>query len=142
MAQTKRTNPPAIEVEPRPDGRWAVQKQGTQRASKVLDRKTGAVAAARGQSQREGAELIVKDKQGRIQSRDSHGHDPRSRPGGTFQRGVTSKATPIDPCDLQEPRIPHLQRLPKQLRISVAAHAISSLRQRSSTPVPPPLLYR
>jgi hypothetical protein len=81
MAQAKRTTPAAIEVEPRADGRWAVQKQGTQRASKVLDRKTEAVVAARVQAKREGAELIVKDKRGRIERRDSHGRDPRSRPG-------------------------------------------------------------
>ena len=81
MAQTRRTSSRAIEVEPRPDGRWAVQKQGSQRASKVLDRKADAVTATRGQAKREGAELIVKDKQGKIQSRDSHGRDPRSRPG-------------------------------------------------------------
>jgi hypothetical protein len=40
MAQRKPSTPPAIEVEPRPGGRWAVQKQGTARASKVVDRKT------------------------------------------------------------------------------------------------------
>ena len=33
----------AISVEPRPDSRWAIQKDGTKRASRVLDRKTDAV---------------------------------------------------------------------------------------------------
>ena len=37
---------PQIAVEPRPDGRWAVQKDGTLRASRVLDRKTDAVDRA------------------------------------------------------------------------------------------------
>jgi Uncharacterized protein conserved in bacteria (DUF2188) len=81
MAQRKPSTPPAIEVEPRPGGRWAVQKQATARASKVVDRKTDAVTAARTQARREGAELIVKDQHGRIQSRDSHGRDSRRRPG-------------------------------------------------------------
>jgi hypothetical protein len=81
MAQRKPSTPPAIEVEPRPGGRWAVQKQGTARASKVVDRKTDAVTSARAQARREGAELIVKDQHGRIQSRDSHGRDSRRRPG-------------------------------------------------------------
>ena len=34
---------PAISVEPRPDGRWAVRKDGSRRASRVMDRKTDAV---------------------------------------------------------------------------------------------------
>ena len=72
---------PQISVEPRPGGRWAVQKDGTQRASKLFDTKSPAVSRARQQAQREGAELVVKDDRGRIQSKDSHGHDPRSIPG-------------------------------------------------------------
>lgn len=70
-----------ISVEPRPGGRWAVQKDGTQRASKLFDRKSDAVDRARAQARREGAELVVKDQAGRIQSRDSHGHDSRRARG-------------------------------------------------------------
>jgi hypothetical protein len=72
---------PAISVEPRPDGRWAVQKDGTTRASRVMDRKQDAVNRARQQARREQAELVIKDQQGRIQSNDSHGHDPRRSKG-------------------------------------------------------------
>jgi hypothetical protein len=72
---------PAISVEPRPDDRWAVQKGGTKRASRVMDRKSDAVARARQQARREQAEVVVKDQQGRIQSKDSHGHDPRRSKG-------------------------------------------------------------
>jgi Uncharacterized protein conserved in bacteria (DUF2188) len=72
---------PAISVEPRPDGRWAVQKDGTKRASRVMDRKQGAVNRARQQARREQAELVIKDQPGRIQSKDSHGHDPRRSKG-------------------------------------------------------------
>jgi hypothetical protein len=36
----------AISVEPRPDGRWAVQTDGTQRASRVMDRKSDAVGSS------------------------------------------------------------------------------------------------
>lgn len=76
MAQT-----PQISVEPRPDGRWAVQKDGTQRASRVLDRKEDAVDRARAQARREKAELVIKGEDGRIQSKDSHGHDSRTHKG-------------------------------------------------------------
>ena len=72
---------PQVSVEPRPDGRWAVQRDGTQRASKLFDRKTDAVDRARTQAKREGAELVVKDQQGRIQSKDSHGRDDPRKPG-------------------------------------------------------------
>ena len=72
---------PAISVEPRPDGRWAVQKDGTKRASRVMDRKTDAVSRARQQARRAQAELVIKDERGRIQSKDSHGHDPRQSKG-------------------------------------------------------------
>jgi Uncharacterized protein conserved in bacteria (DUF2188) len=80
MAKTSRTGPPAVEVESRSDGRWAVQRQGSRRASRVLDRKVDAVDTARRLARRDEAELIVKDQKGRIQSRDSHGHDSRRRP--------------------------------------------------------------
>jgi hypothetical protein len=72
---------PTITVEPRPGGMWAVQKDGSQRASRVLGRKDVAVARARAQARREGAELVVKDQRGRIETKDSHGRDPRRIPG-------------------------------------------------------------
>lgn len=72
---------PHVVVEPRPDGRWAVQTNGTQRAVRVFDRQTDAITDARTRARGRGAELVVKDAQGRVQSRDSHGHDPRSSRG-------------------------------------------------------------
>ena len=38
---------PRVAVEPRPGNRWAVQKEGARRASRVFDRKDDAVAYAR-----------------------------------------------------------------------------------------------
>lgn len=71
---------PHITIEPRPDGRWAVQKDGTQRASRVFDNESDAEARGRAQAKREGAELVVKGADGRIQRRDSHGSDdPRKK---------------------------------------------------------------
>ena len=72
---------PSIAVEPRPNGRWAVQKDGTTRANRVVDRKDEAVAIARAQATRERTELVIKNQDGRIASRDSHGNDPRSSKG-------------------------------------------------------------
>ena len=70
-----------IVVEPRSDGRWARQKNGTQRAASLHDTQAAAETAARAQAKREKTELVVKGRDGRIQRRDSYGNDPRSSKG-------------------------------------------------------------
>lgn len=70
-----------IVVEPRADGRWARQKNGTRRAASLHDTKAQAEAAARAQAQRERTELVVKGRNGQILRRDSYGNDPRSSRG-------------------------------------------------------------
>jgi hypothetical protein len=75
------TKQPDVVVEPRPDGRWAVQTNGTQRAVRLFDTQSQAVTDARTRARNRGAELVVKDERGRIQQKDSHGHDPRSTAG-------------------------------------------------------------
>ena len=57
-----------IMVEPRADGRWAVQRDGTRRASFVTDRKGDAVARARTQAREQGAEVVIKNADGSIQA--------------------------------------------------------------------------
>lgn len=78
MAQRGKPN---IVVEPRPDGTWARQKNGTLRAASLHTTQADAEKAARAQAQREGAELVIKGRDGRIQRRDSFGNDPRSSRG-------------------------------------------------------------
>ena len=68
---------PQVAVEPLPDGRWAVQTDGTRRADSLHDRKTDAVKRARELAGNKATELVVKDEQGRIVGKDSHGNDPR-----------------------------------------------------------------
>jgi hypothetical protein len=72
---------PHIVVEPRSDGRWARQKNGSQRAASLHSTQAGAESAGRAQAKRERTELVVKGRDGRVQRRDSFGTDPRSRPG-------------------------------------------------------------
>jgi hypothetical protein len=69
----------AIVVEPRPDGRWARQKNGTKRAASLHNTQAQAERAARKQAKREKTELVIKGENGRIQRRDSFGNDPRGR---------------------------------------------------------------
>jgi len=66
-----------VAVEPRPNGRWAVQTNGTQRAYRVKDRKSEAVQIARSVAKNKGTELVIKNERGRIMAKDSYGNDPR-----------------------------------------------------------------
>ena len=70
-----RTN--QVSVEPRADGRWAVQTDGMQRAYRVRDTKSEAVKIGRRVAGNKGAELVIKDERGRIAAKDSRGNDPR-----------------------------------------------------------------
>ena len=75
LATKRKPAPASIAVEPRAGGRWAVQKNGTTRASK---QEPGGRPGPRPGEAR-GVELIVKDQAGKIQSRDSHGRDRADR---------------------------------------------------------------
>lgn len=68
---------PQVAVEPRPDGRWAVQTSGTQRADSLHDRKADAIKRGRELAESKRTELAIKDERGRIVEKDSHGNDPR-----------------------------------------------------------------
>lgn len=72
---------PQVAVEPRPDGRWAVQTDGTQRADSLHDRKSDAVVRGRELAENKQTELVIKGADGRIQQKNSHGNDPRSTRG-------------------------------------------------------------
>lgn len=60
-----------------PNGQdWAIRGAGSSRATEILPTKAEAVGRAREISRNQGTELIVHGLDGKIQSRDSHGHDP------------------------------------------------------------------
>ncbi len=60
---------------------WAVTRQGNEKASRVTETKKEAVDIGRKYAREEHAELVVKGADGKIQSKDSHGHDPRTSKG-------------------------------------------------------------
>jgi hypothetical protein len=68
-------------VEPRPDGGWAVQRDGTKRADSLHDGKDAAVARGSDLGRRNNGQLRVKGKDGRIQDERTYGDDPRATPG-------------------------------------------------------------
>lgn len=63
-------------VSPRPDGNWAVQREGAARASRVEECKADAERAARDLGRRDGVEVIIQGGNGKIQGRESYGNDP------------------------------------------------------------------
>lgn len=80
MVASKKSSKPAVAVEPRPKG-WAVQTDGAKRASSLHPTKAEAVKAGREQAKRQGAELVIKNQDGQVAQKDSHGRDPRSSKG-------------------------------------------------------------
>ena len=67
---------PQVAVEPRPDGRWAVQTDTAQRADSLHDRKSEAIRRGRELAHNKQTELVIKGADGRIAGKDSHGADP------------------------------------------------------------------
>ena len=65
-----------VTVEPRPDGRWAVQTDTAQRADSLHDRKIEAVKRGRELARNKQIELVIKGEDDRIAEKDSHGADP------------------------------------------------------------------
>lgn len=63
-------------VVPGSDGGWDSKKGGADRASKHFETKKEAEDYSRKQSQKEGSELLIHGKDGKIQRSDSHGNDP------------------------------------------------------------------
>ena len=68
---------PHVSVEPRRDGRWAVQTDKTQRADSLHDSQKAAMARGRELAINKKTELVVKNEKGQIRSKQSYGNDPR-----------------------------------------------------------------
>lgn len=68
-------------VVPNPDGGWDVKKGGSEKSSNHFDKKSDAVDKGREISQNQGSEFYIHGKDGRIQSKDSHGNDPNPPKG-------------------------------------------------------------
>jgi len=67
-------------VVPRPHG-WANIKGGAKRATSLHQTKLEAEKVAREQSRREHSELVIHGEDGKIQRKDSHGHDSKYSKG-------------------------------------------------------------
>lgn len=58
------------------DGRWAVRKAGSDRATRTFDTQREAEAEARKIARNQGTELYIHGRDGRIRERSSYGNDP------------------------------------------------------------------
>lgn len=58
------------------EGGWAVRASGSQRATSVHRTQKAAIAAARDIARKQGADLFIHDRDGRIRVRRSYGDDP------------------------------------------------------------------
>lgn len=63
-------------VVPNPDSSWDIKKGGSQRASAHFTTKANAVNKGRQISKNQGTEFYIHGRNGKIQQKDSHGHDP------------------------------------------------------------------
>ena len=73
---TAKKGPDTHHVVSNPNGGWDVKRGGGERASSHHDNKQDAIDQAREVSSRQGTELRIHNKDGRIGSSDSHGGDP------------------------------------------------------------------
>lgn len=64
-----------IHVVPNDKG-WAVKKEKTQRATKVVTTQGEAIQIGKNHAKQNGAELIIHGKNGQIRQRNSYGNDP------------------------------------------------------------------
>ena len=62
-------------------GKWSVRSAGAKRASGTFKTQQEAIKKAREKARREGAELYIHGRDGRIRERSSFGHDPHPPKG-------------------------------------------------------------
>lgn len=65
-----------IHVVRHPEGGWANRREGSDRASGRFPTQREAEDAAREIARREGGEVFIHDRGGKIRDRDSYGNDP------------------------------------------------------------------
>ncbi len=71
---------PDVHVTPRGD-KWAVKKEGNERASSLHDTQAQAEKKGREAARKDETEFHLHNKQGQVRERDSYGNDPRSSKG-------------------------------------------------------------
>ena len=73
--ETKMTKAKPVHVVPRGDS-WAVEREGSQRASSLHNTQVEAERAGRPLARADKTEFLLHGRDGQIRERDSYGHDP------------------------------------------------------------------
>ncbi|MFB3921976.1 MAG: DUF2188 domain-containing protein [Terriglobia bacterium] len=60
----------------RRDDQWGVKREGADRAGSLHPTQREAIDVARRRAIRDGGEVVIHDRHGRIRDKDSYGHDP------------------------------------------------------------------
>jgi uncharacterized protein DUF2188 len=69
-------------VEPRPNGEWATQRRGSERAASVSENKSQAISEARRLAQQHPlSQVVIKAENGRVEREYTYGADPSQRRG-------------------------------------------------------------
>ena len=68
--------PKTQRVTPRPEGGWQHKGDGNERATRVTQTQKEAIESAVEVAKRQGGEVVVHGKDGKIRSKDSYGNDP------------------------------------------------------------------
>jgi hypothetical protein len=63
-------------VTPRADGTWQHKADGNTKATKITQTQQEAVQSAVKVAKKQGGEVVIQGKDGKIQSKDSYGRDP------------------------------------------------------------------
>lgn len=58
------------------DSGWAIKSAGNKRATKVFSTQKDAIKAARGIARRQGSELLIHGRDGKIREKNTYGKDP------------------------------------------------------------------
>jgi len=66
---------PPVHVVPHGD-KWAVEREGAQRASSLHDTQAEAIGRGRPTARTDQTEFLIHNREGEIRSRDSYGDDP------------------------------------------------------------------
>lgn len=61
--------------------KWAIRKAGAVKVTRRFDTQKEAIKAARGIAVKQGGEVFIHGRDGRIRERDSYGNDPFPPPG-------------------------------------------------------------
>lgn len=66
-----------MHVQPRPDGRWEVHREGAGRASFVTDSQSDAISRAAASARSSGhAQVVIHGRDGRVRDERTYGEDP------------------------------------------------------------------